>query len=97
MERGKLMWKIARAIFFRNFQLSIVNFQFERAEASETKHCATCIHIRRKCDGNCGSCGHGVCTPGAADLNCKCIVCYDEDSGRYKYWEENKEVTRLLE
>ena len=128
------------------------------------KNCATCINLRRKCNGECGMCEHSVPgenpstasnerTSNARPYNrggldgtmwassptvvlkninrqksrneifaergrmidasreriafryeapnysaeCKCMVCYDEDSGRYKYWEENKEVTRLLE
>ena len=27
---------------------------------------------------------------------CKCMVCYDEDSGQYRHWEENAEITSLL-
>lgn len=59
------------------------------------KHCGTCIHIRRNCDGNCESCRHGV-VKDRENVACKCIECFDEESGRYLHYEENKEVTRLL-
>ena len=89
------------------------------------KSCATCIHLFRKCDGECETCGHavgegerenGIDNPsGSANhllhkggfeamleqirfggAECKCMVCYDEDSGRHKYYEENKEITAML-
>ena len=27
---------------------------------------------------------------------CKCMVCHDEDSGKYRYYEENEDITALL-
>ena len=64
------------------------------------KNCATCLHLKRKCDGNCGGCGHRKENESyfkTDEDNCKCLVCYDEDSGKYRYWEENKEIIKLLE
>ena len=74
------------------------------------KCCATCLHLHRKCDGECGKCGHTVeeRTSNArpyevlleqirfGSVECKCMVCHDADSGRYKYYEENKEITAML-
>lgn len=59
------------------------------------KNCATCIHIRRKCDGNCEGCRHAIMHR-VDRIGCRCLECHDEDSGKYRYYEENTEITRLL-
>lgn len=69
------------------------------------KNCATCIWHKKACEGECDTCEHkiidkedkkdsfGIVSYG---ISCKCFYCFSEDSGRFKYWEENKEMTRLL-
>lgn len=33
----------------------------------------------------------------AAEEKCKCIECYDEDSGKYKYWVGAPEMVKYFE
>ena len=33
----------------------------------------------------------------AAEEKCKCIECYDEDSGKYKYWVGAPELVKYFE
>ena len=81
------------------------------------KGCGTCIHIKRRCNGECSSCEHRIESGKAnnpsvsyadtslytreailcaAEFGCKCLECRDEESGRYKYYEEDKSITELL-
>lgn len=63
--------------------------------SEEMKSCATCLHLHLKCDGDCDGCSHSI-VHGIDDTSCKCLECRDEKSGKYRYYEENTEVTRAL-
>ena len=74
------------------------------------KNCATCKFMNFRCKGNCGDCVNKVDNPTTAgegfgvylgkeevEEKCKCIECYDEDSGKYKYWVGEPELMKYFE
>ena len=70
------------------------------------KGCFTCKYRKIKCEGECLNCECAVPQDaitiakrlqyGLTERECKCLVCYDEKSGTYKYYEAENEDNELI-
>ncbi|MBQ3021927.1 MAG: hypothetical protein IJD91_01190 [Clostridia bacterium] len=61
----------------------------------EVKGCITCAYIMKKCSGDCDRCGR-VLDRGLEESGCKCIECYDEKTGEFRYYEPSEELLSLI-